>query len=340
MTQILHTSEQVPEVTSFMNASGPVRYPLTNDYLFRAVLQKNNHVLKGLICSLLHLSPDEVISVTVNNPIELGATIEKKDFYLDINVLLNSQIQLNLEMQIINYGNWPERSLSYLCRSFDSLNSGEDYKKIKSVIHIGFLDFTLFPDSPEFYSKYMLMNVKKHTIYSDKFILSVVDLTQIELATEEDKENQLDYWASLFKATTWEDIKMIAKNNSYFAEAAETMYQLSADEQIRLQCQARADFERQERSNRHQHEEEVASLKAEIVTLQETNTALREENAALKEKCAALEEKCAALEEQCATLEKQCSILEEQCSILEEQCNSMQGDFSKRLAALEAVTEN
>ena len=45
--------------------SGPLSIPMTNDYLFRALLQKNNHVLKGLVCSLLHLSPEEVRSVTI-----------------------------------------------------------------------------------------------------------------------------------------------------------------------------------------------------------------------------------------------------------------------------------
>ena len=61
------------------------------------------------------------------------------------------------------------------------------------VIHIGFLDYTLFPDAPEFYATNMLLNVKNHRIYNDKFRLSVVDLTQIELATEEDKTYQIDY---------------------------------------------------------------------------------------------------------------------------------------------------
>ena len=52
-----------------------------------------------------------------------------------------------------------------------------------------------------------------HNVYSDKFILSVVDLTKIELATEEDKQYQIDYWASLFKAKTWEELKMIVRNS-------------------------------------------------------------------------------------------------------------------------------
>lgn len=44
------------------SATGPLAIPLTNDYLFRALLQRNNYVLKGLICSLLHLSTQEVSS--------------------------------------------------------------------------------------------------------------------------------------------------------------------------------------------------------------------------------------------------------------------------------------
>lgn len=54
------------------SAKGPITIPLTNDYLFRALLQKNNHVLKGLICSLLRLSSSDVSSVEITNPIELG----------------------------------------------------------------------------------------------------------------------------------------------------------------------------------------------------------------------------------------------------------------------------
>ena len=60
---------------SYMNATGPIDYGMTNDYMFRSVLQRNTTVLKGLICSMLHLSPDDVSSVVITNPIELGEDI-------------------------------------------------------------------------------------------------------------------------------------------------------------------------------------------------------------------------------------------------------------------------
>lgn len=94
------------------NATGPIPIPMTNDYLFRALLQENNTVLKGLISSLLHLPAEEILSVEIVNPIVLGKAYEDKDFYLDVKVTLNNHTIINLEMQVINEHNWPERSLS------------------------------------------------------------------------------------------------------------------------------------------------------------------------------------------------------------------------------------
>ncbi len=167
---------------------------------------------------------------------------------------MNDSTLINLEIQVANEGNWPERSLSYLCRSFDNLNEGEHYDNLKPAIYIGILNFTLFPAHPEFHSSYLPMNGKKYTIYSDKLRLSVLNLPQIHLATETDSVHQLDHWAALFQATTWEDIKMIASKNDTMQEAAETMYRLSQNEKIRLQCEARERYYRDQRTHQYQLE--------------------------------------------------------------------------------------
>ena len=117
--------------------------------------------------------------------------------------MLNNNHVINLEMQMTNQLNWQDRSLSYLCRSFDQL-------------------------------------------YSDKLSLHVVDLTHIELATEEDQTWKVDYWARLFTATRWEDVKMIAEKDIHMKAAAEEMYVLSADELIQQRCRARDDYMKNE----------------------------------------------------------------------------------------------
>ena len=169
-------------------------------FLFRALLQRNNKVLKNLIQSLLHLTSDEITLVEIANSIELGTTVDEKEFILDIKVHMNSSVTINLEMQVINEHNWVDRSTCYLCRTYSNLNSGDDYTSAKTVIQIGLLDFTLFPERPEFYATYKLINEKNFFIYSNKLRLSVVDLTHIDLATEEDRHYGIDAWASFFKA--------------------------------------------------------------------------------------------------------------------------------------------
>ena len=239
---------QNKQAASFMEAKGVIEYNMTNNYMFRYILQKNEKVLKGLICSLLHLKPEQIQKVEIKNPINLSGDVSGKEFILDINVMLNDNTLINLEMQVANEYNWPERSLSYLCRSYDQLYSGQDYIEVLPVIHIGFLDFTLHPKEPEFYATYKMLNVKNHLVYSDKFILSVVNLNQIELATKEDKAYNIDYWARIFKAKTWEELKMFAKDNEYLQEAAESLYVANADEIVRQQCRAREDAERLQRT--------------------------------------------------------------------------------------------
>ena len=266
------------------NLTGPLTIPMTNDYLFRALLQQNNKVLKGLISSLLHLTLEEIASVEITNPIELGKSINAKDFFLDIKILLNSDTVINLEMQVINEHNWPERSLSYLCRSFDGLNRGDNYLEVKPVIQISLLDFTLFPEHPEFYATYQLLNVKNFIKYSDKLCLHVLDLTRTDLATEEDRRYQIDYWAALFKATTWEELRMLAEKNESIAEATETVYKLSEEEKIRLQCEAREDYYRRQRDAeilRERQERRMQEQERQMQALQTENKDLLEQNSQL-----------------------------------------------------------
>lgn len=100
---------------SLKEATGVIAYNMTNNYMFRFILQKNEKVLKGLICSLLHLKPEQIKKIEILNPINLAGDVTGKEFILDINILLNDDTQINLEMQNENEHNWTERSLSYLC---------------------------------------------------------------------------------------------------------------------------------------------------------------------------------------------------------------------------------
>jgi len=246
----------------------------------------------------LHLKLQDIKSIEITNPINLSDNISGKDFILDVDIFMNNDTKINLEMQVSNKHNWPDRSLSYTCRSFDQLYRGHKYEEALPVIHIGFLDFTLFPDHPEFYSSHMLLNVKNNHLFSDKIKLSVVDLSKIELATEEDKFYQIDYWARLFKAKTWEEIKMLAKDNENMQEAVNSIYIANADEMVRQKCLAREEAERHERTMLR----DIQILEKKKAVLENKNAALQDENTALQNKNTALEQELRALKEQFAKI--------------------------------------
>ena len=267
-----------------MNGDDKITYNLTNNYMFHVILQTNELVLRGLISALLHLPLDEIHTIEIKNPIKLGEAIDMKEFILDVYIQLNNLTELNLEMQVNNLHNWPDRSLSYLCRTFDGLCSGQDYRLTKPVIHIGILDFSLFPEHPEFYASYKLLNVKNHEIFNDKFILNVLSLKQIELATEEDKEWQLDIWAKFFLAKTWEAINMIAKNNEILTSATESLQRYNSDWLIRERCRAREDYERHEFLTQQEKERQAAIIQEQNAALADKDTIIQKQSIELAEK--------------------------------------------------------
>ncbi len=240
--------------------TGPVPVHMCNDYLFRAMMQQDPPVLKALVCSLLYLEPQAVTGISILNPIELGEAIDEKTYMLDTLVSLNGRAHLNLELQVINEGDWPERSLCYLGRTFSSMNRGENYLDARPAIQIGILNFTLFEEHPEFFSNYYMINEKTHQIYSRKFRLCVLDLTQIKLATKQDREHGLDKWAALFKAATWEELKMLAREDENLQSAVCTVARLTKEEKIRLQCEAREDYYRRTAGRERLLKETTAKL--------------------------------------------------------------------------------
>ena len=265
-------------------ATGIIPYTFLNDYMFRVILQKHKNVLRSIVCACLKLDAGDVQDIVVQNPIELGEAIDDKTFILDINVLLNNNTIINLEMQVLDLKDWPERSLSYLARSYDNVAKGDEYISVKPVYHIGFLNYTIFPEYPEFFAKYRMMNIKNHNVYTTKFNLYVVDLTKIELATQEDVDTGLVYWTQVFKAKTWEELRQMAERNQELQEATEALYVYNQDEIVKEQCRARQDYYNHERGTQKRLEEARLALEESKADLVKSNAVIESQKEILEKK--------------------------------------------------------
>lgn len=122
----------------------------------------------------------------------------------------------------------------------------------------------------------------------------MVNLKHIELATQEDRKWNIHYWASLFKATTWEELKMLAKQHPILENAVETIYELTADEAIREQCKAREKHIRE--MNTILREREMA-IRARDKSVQERDEAVQERDEAVQERDEAVLKRDEAVQE-------------------------------------------
>jgi hypothetical protein len=111
-------------------------------------------------------------------------------------------------------------------------------------------------------------------------VISNVNLTRPDLATEEDERYGLDEWCRFFKATSWEELKMLAKNNTVMEKAVSGVSQLTEEEIIRQKCRAREEWI----INDKWKTDTIARLSDENAELSEKNAELSDKNAELSDK--------------------------------------------------------
>ena len=204
-------------------------YGLKNDYVFHAVLQESQKALKALVSAFMDIPENEIMECIVENPLIYGKHVQSKRNELDVRILLNGNQKINMELQIKRIRGWADRTILYLCRMFDELNSGEEYTMLIPVIHIGILNYALDPNEPQFLSEYTFVNTTNGKVYSDKIRIRIIDLTHTELAGASIQEWKLTHWAKAFNADSIEEMEALGEEEEVFREVAEVIRRINED---------------------------------------------------------------------------------------------------------------
>ena len=122
---------------------------------------------------------------------------------------------------------------------------------------------------------------------------------------------------------------MLSPKNEYIGEAVETVYQLSQEEKIRMQCEAREDYYRTQRGWQGMLDEQKDRLREMDHLLAERDVMLREKEDMLKEKDGMLKEKDGILKKQDDILKEKDHILTEKDSIIQRQQETLKVASSK-----------
>lgn len=114
------------------------------------------------------------------------------------------------------------------------------------AVQIGIRDFTPQEFPERFFSSYYMYESECRHLYSDKLNIRVLNLSQIDNPENEKRWPELYRWAQLFKAGTWEEIEQMVADNKVNKDFVFTLKELSAEEKIRQQCEAREDYYRRQ----------------------------------------------------------------------------------------------
>lgn len=183
-----------------------LQYTFKNDILFKMVFVKYPHLLKSLVAVILRIETKSITAFEILNSEMTPESVRDKFCRLDINMRVNGQL-VDIEMQVTNEGNYPERVMYYWAREYSSaLPSGENYSQLPRTLVISIMDFRLF-DCAEYHSFFQPLEVTRHTLLSDKMGFHFFELPKVP--AEFDQKDELLLWLSLFNARTEEDLEKL-----------------------------------------------------------------------------------------------------------------------------------
>ena len=208
-----------------------LRYTFKTDTLFKMLFVKHQDLLEKLVAALLGIPPESIEQFTVRNEEMPPEILGDKFCRLDINMIVNGQ-QVDLEVQVSNEGDYPERVMLYWAREFSTaLPAGQSYSLLPRTMIVSIIDFNLF-DCTEFHSFFQPLEATRHTLLSDKMGFHFFELKKLPKDVTED--NTLLLWLSLFNANTEEDLEEIKRMEvPEMNQAINAYYSITASSEFR-----------------------------------------------------------------------------------------------------------
>lgn len=208
-----------------------------NDYAFKELMSVEN-VRIGFLSAILKLNPDDIKETHILNTDLKKMFPDDKLGILDVRLSLNDDTEIDIEVQISEVKVWAERSLFYLAKMYtEQIHPGEKYDVLKKCVSISILDFDLFKDETEFYSRFHIREDYRNFLFTDKMEFHVIELPKLPEKLKDSDDILL--WAKFINAEKKEEFDMLSNRNEYIDSAYDHLKIISQDEKKRAEYEAR-----------------------------------------------------------------------------------------------------
>ena len=224
-------SDDVGDLILGSEALRKLEYTFKTDTLFKMLFVKYPELLKMLVADLLRMPLESIEEFKIRNPEMPPESLGDKFCRLDINMTVNGQ-RVDLEVQVSNEGDYPERTMYHWAREFSTaLPVGSGYSMLPRTIIISIIAFKLF-ECAEYHSEFRPLEVTRHTQLSDKMVFHFFELPKLPVDVNQD--NMLLLWLSLFKAETEEELEKIKSMEvAVMSQAIDAYYTITASSEFR-----------------------------------------------------------------------------------------------------------
>jgi predicted transposase/invertase (TIGR01784 family) len=155
-----------------------LNYTFKNDTLFKMLFVKHRDLLKRLVSELLGIDFGSIGQFEIRNPEMPPESLGDKFCRLDVNMTVDG-LRVDLEIQVADEGDYPERTLFYWAREYSTaLPDGGGYHELPRVVVVSIMSFNLF-DCPEYHSEFQALEVSRHTPLTDRQSLHYFELTKL-----------------------------------------------------------------------------------------------------------------------------------------------------------------
>ena len=222
------------------------------DLVFKKIFGdvRNTDILADFLATVLEINPEDITSIEILDNEIIPDILLSKFSRLELRITINKDTSVNIEIQVLNYGNYKERTLFYWAKMFTGeLQKNEDYINLKSSISINVIDFNLF-DCKEYHSTFKIFEEKRNELLTDKLRIDFLELKKAkEVSSMTDKKQM---WMDFLNTNAEDDVTLerLVTGSPIMQKAVAVLRQMSSDEKELYEIEQREKAVRDEISAR------------------------------------------------------------------------------------------
>jgi len=213
--------------------------PPTNDWIFKLLFgdERNSSTLINLLKSFVRLPDEEYELVFLDTHLKREYDDDKIGI-LDVKVRTKTGQIVHIEIQVAPMADMAKRLSFYKSKMITSqINKGDLYEIIQPVICICITGKAMFPEAKEYLNRFFFHNPVNGLSFRD--IPEEIYTLELSKLPRSSDGSALWEWMKFLSSKTKEEFEMIAERNPEIRKAVDILYEMSQNDEVRAEYEAR-----------------------------------------------------------------------------------------------------